>query len=189
MDILPELRNRKSPLVFDERDVEKEKVDVLIEAARWAPSCFNNQSWNYVFVRKDDSTRRNLEEALSLGNGWAKKAPYLVAVGSKPDEDCDVNDLPYYAYDAGLSVMSMTVEAEHQGLHVHQMAGYDEEKVKKALGFSKDYRIIVVFALGYEADVKKMWDKLEQRTKDKLAQPRTRKPREKNFFFTSFGTQ
>jgi len=189
MDLLPELRNRKSPLVFDERDVEREKVDALVEAARWAPSCFNNQSWNYVFVHKDDSTRRNLEEALSLGNGWAKKAPYLVAVGSKPDEDCDVNGLPYYAYDAGLSVMSMTTEAEHQGLRVHQMAGYDEEKVRKALGFSKDHRIIVVFALGYEADVKKMWDKLEQRTKDKLAQLRTRKPREKNFFFTSFGTQ
>ena len=189
MDILPELRNRKSPQVFDERDVEKEKIDALIEAARWSPSCFNNQSWNYVFVHKDSSTRKNFEEALSLGNGWANKASYLVAVGAKPDEDCDLNGLPYYAYDAGLSVMSMVVEAEHQGLRVHQMAGYNEEKVRKALGFSKDYRVIVVLALGYEGDIKKIWDKLEQRIKDKLAQPRTRKPREKNFFFTFFGTQ
>jgi nitroreductase len=189
MDILPELKNRKSPLVFDEREVEKEKIDALIEAARWAPSCFNNQSWNYVFVHKDDSTRKDLEEALSLGNGWAKRASYLVAVAAKPDEDCEVNGLPYYAYDAGLSVMSMVVEAEHQGLRVHQMAGYDEKRVRKTLGFSEGYRVTVLFALGYEGDIKGMWDKLEQRVKDKMAQPRTRKPREKNFFFVSFGNK
>jgi nitroreductase len=189
MDILPELRDRRSPLVFDERDIEKEKIDALVEAARWAPSCFNNQSWNYVFVQKDDSTRKDLEKALSTGNEWAKSAPCLVAVGTKPDEDCRTNGLPYYAYDAGLSVMSMVVEAEHQGLRVHQIAGYDEEKVRKTLGFSEGYRVIVLFALGYEGKIKSAWDKLEQRTRDKLAQPRTRKPREENFFLASFGSK
>jgi len=189
MDIVPELKNRESPFVFNEKDVEKEKIEALIEVARWAPSCFNNQPWSYVFVRKGDSTRKDLEEALSLGNGWAKQAPILVAVGAKPDEDCDVNGLPYYAYDTGLSVMSMVVEAEHLGLRTHQMAGYDEKKVKKALGFHESQRIIVLFALGYEGDVKSVWDKLEQRIKDRLAQPRTRKSTEKTFFFASFGNQ
>jgi nitroreductase len=189
MDVIPELRNRESPLVFDERDIEKEKVQALIEAARWAPSCFNNQPWNYVFVRRADSTRKSLEEALSFGNGWAKKAPVLVAVGAKPDEACDVNGLPYYAYDAGLSVMSLVVEAQSLGLSTHQMAGYDENKARKALGFPEGYRVIVLFALGYEADVKRVWDKLEQRIKDRIAQPRTRKPVEKNFFFASFGNK
>ena len=189
MDIVPELKNRRSPLVFDEKDVEKEKIEALIEAARWAPSCFNNQPWNYVFVHKDDSTRKDLEEALSLGNRWAKKAPYLVAVGAKPSEDCDVNGLPYYAYDAGLSVMNMVLEAEHLGLRTHQMAGYNEEKVRKALAFPESHRVIVLFALGYEGDVKNVWDKLEQRIKGRLAQPRTRKPTENNFFFVSFENQ
>lgn len=188
MDILPELRNRKSPLVFREEDIEKEKIEALIEAARWAPSCFNNQSWNYVFVHKKDLTRGALEDALSLGNGWAKRAPYLVVVGADPDEDCRTNGLPYYAYDAGLSVMCLTIEAEHQGLRVHQMAGWNEEKVKKTLGFPEEYRVIVVFALGYEGDARTIWDKLEERIKDRLAQPRTRKPPTKNFFFGTFGS-
>jgi len=186
MDILPELRNRKSPLVFREEDIEKEKMEALIEAARWAPSCFNNQSWNYVFVHKNDPTREALEDALSLGNGWAKRAPYLVAVGANPDKDCKTNGLPYYAYDAGLSVMSLTVEAEHQGLRIHQMAGWKEDKVKKAVKFPEEYRVIVVFAIGYEGDPKRIWDKLEQRIKDRLAEPRTRKPASENFFFNSF---
>ena len=112
-----------------------------------------------------------------------------MAVGAKPNEDCDVNDLPYYAYDAGLSVMSMVVDAEHLGLRTHQMAGYNEKKVKKALGFNENYRIIVLFALGYEGDVKSVWDTLEQRIKDRVTQPRTRNPIKKNFFFASFRNQ
>ena len=188
MNILPEIRNRRSPLVFSEEDIEEEKIKAVIEAARWTPSCFNNQSWNYAFVHKTDPARRGLEDALYVGNGWAKRCPYLVAVGANPEDDCKTNNLPYYAYDAGLSVMSLTLEAEHQGLRVHQMAGWKEDKVKEALGFPESYRVLVVFALGYEGDVKSVWDELEERIKDRLTQPRKRKSTRKNFFFGSFGT-
>ena len=187
MEILSELKKRMSPLIFSEKDFEKDKIQALIEAARWAPSCFNNQSWNYVFVHKNHETRTEFEDALSRGNGWAKKAPYLVAVGADPEKDCKNNNLPYYAYNAGLSVMCLVIEAEHQGLRVHQMSGWNEKKVKTALRFPENYRVIVVFALGYEADVKGIWDKLEERIKDKLAKPRERKPVDKNFFFKVFG--
>ncbi|MBN2042299.1 MAG: nitroreductase family protein [Candidatus Aenigmarchaeota archaeon] len=186
MEILPEIKKRKSPLVFDGREVETEKVKAVIEAARWSPSCYNNQPWNFVFVGKNDRNRFALEESLSLGNSWAKKAPYLVAVGADPSKDCDANKIPYYAYDTGLSVMSAAIEAEHHGLRVHQMAGWKEEKVKRAVGFPKGFRLLVVFALGYEGSVKTLWDKLEQKVKDRLAQPRTRKPAKENFFFGEF---
>ncbi len=188
MSLLKEIAKRKSPLVFKEDDVEKQKIDTLIEAARWAPSCFNKQPWKYVFVHKGDPSRESLEAALSLGNGWAKRAPYLVAVGAHPDEACRTNGLPYYAYDLGLSVMTLTIEAEHQGLRVHQMAGWKEEKVKEALGFPNNYRVVVVFALGYEGEPQRIWDKLEERVKERLSQPRKRKPPAENFFFGNFST-
>ena len=185
--ILAELHNRLSPTLFDEKDFELGKLAALVEAARWAPSCSNNQSWNYVFVHKKDSTRSQLEESLAPGNGWAKRAPYLVAVAADPDQDCDNNALPYYAYDAGLSVMCLVVEAEHLGLRVHQMAGWDEQKAKEALGYPADFRIIVIFALGYEADTKSIWDTLDERTKNKVARKRERRPVKENFFSSSFG--
>lgn len=187
MEILAEIRNRLSPVLFKDKTVEKEKVNVLIEAARWAPSCMNNQSWNYVLVDLDASTRSALEEGLSRGNSWAKKAPYLAAVGALPEEACRVNDLPYYAYDCALSVMSLVIEAEHQGLRVHQMAGWDEATVKKALGFPDEHRVVVMFALGYEEDPKNVWDELDDRMKGKVNRDRTRKPSTENFFFGSFG--
>jgi nitroreductase len=180
--ILAELRNRMSPIVFDETDFEKEKLPALVEAARWAPSCSNNQSWNYVFVHKKDTTRMALEDALSRGNAWAKKAPYLVAVAADPDQDCKDNGLPFYAYNAGLSVMCLTIEAEHLGLRVHQMAGWDEQKVKQALGYPSNFRVIVMFALGHEANIKSIWATLDERTRNKIAKLRERKPPSENFF-------
>jgi nitroreductase len=185
--ILAELRNRMSPIVFDETNFEKEKLPTLVEAARWAPSCSNNQSWNYVFVNKKDTTRMALEDALSRGNAWAKKAPYLVAVAADPDQDCKDNGLPFYAYNAGLSVMCLTIEAEHLGLRVHQMAGWDEQKVKQALGYPSNFRVIVMFALGYEANIKSIWATLDDRTRNKIAKPRERKPPSENFFSGNYG--
>ena len=185
--ILGELRNRMSPLVFAERDFESEKLSALVEAARWAPSCSNNQSWNYVFVHKKDKTRATLEDALTRGNSWAKKAPYLVAVAADPNKDCKDNDLPFYAYNAGLSVMCLVIEAEHLGLRVHQMAGWNEQKVKQALDYPSNFRVIVMFALGYEANVKSIWETFDERTKNKIAKPRVRKPSSENFFSSSYG--
>ena len=187
LDILPELRKRMSSLLFDGKDLEEEKLQALVEAARWAPSCSNNQSWNYVFVNKKAGTRVALEDSLTRGNAWAKDGPFLVAVAADPGIDCRDNDLPFYAYDAGLSVMCLIVEAEHLRLRVHQMAGWSEQKVKQALRFPSNVRVMVLFALGYGADVKSVWENLDERTKNKLARPRERKPLDQNFFSESYG--
>jgi len=184
---LAELRNRISPTVFDERDFETEKLSALVEAARWAPSCSNNQSWNYVFVHRKDTTRTGLENALTRGNAWAKRAPYLVTVAADPNQDCKDNGLPFYAYNAGLSVMCLTIEAEHLGLRVHQMAGWDEQKVKEALGYPSNFRVVVMFAIGYEADIRGIWETLDERTRNKIAKPRERKPPSENFFSGRYG--
>ncbi len=120
------------------------------------------------------------------GEPVGERAPYLVAVGADPAADCASNGLPYYAYNAGLSVMALTLEAEHQGLRVHQMAGWKENLVKTALGFPDAYRVLVVFALGYEGDPAAVWDQLDDRIKARLNRPRTRRPVVENFFFGAF---
>jgi len=93
MDILDAIKNRKSPVVFKEDDVEKEKLDAIIEAARWAPSCFNKQPWNYIFVGRGDETREALTKTLSITNGWASNAPYLIVVSSAMEDDCQLNGI------------------------------------------------------------------------------------------------
>jgi nitroreductase len=186
MDLLKEIRGRKSVRTFLDKDVEREKIDLLIEAARWAPSCFNNQPWKYVFFRKGGKNRKAAEGALKPGNNWAKKAPYLVVVGANPEDDCKTNGVPYYAYDSGLSTMNFTIEAEHLGLRAHHMAGFDGEAMKKAAGFPDNFEVVVVIALGYEAESKKLLSKLSEGIKDKVLASRDRKNSSESFFFGSY---
>ncbi|TFG09268.1 hypothetical protein EU538_05675 [Candidatus Thorarchaeota archaeon] len=176
MHILEEISQRYSPPIIDSREVEKEKVEAIFEAARRAPSCYNKQPWRFVVVKKEDETRKALEDALSLGNGWAKRAAILVAATAKPSSDCDTNGIPYYAYDVGMSVMSMTIEAEHQGLKCHQMAGYREKRVKDALALPQSSRVLALIAVGYEGEVESLSDKILARGKEAVTKSKERLP-------------
>ena len=186
MTILSEIKNRRSISFFQEK--EKEKITGLIEAARWAPSSFNNQPWNYVFVFKKDKNRLDVENALAITNSWAKKAPLLIVVGGNPKDDTIHNDIEYYLYDIGLSAMSLVIEAEHQGLKTHQIGGWNKDKLKKAVGFSENIKPIVVIVVGYKEDKDKrgFFKKLGEKIKEKLIKQRQRKPVEEKFFFKGY---
>ncbi len=187
IEILPEIKNRKSITLFKEQDIEKEKIKTIIEAAKLAPSSYNNQPWNYVFVHKDDSNRKEVESSLMLGNGWAKKAPYLIVVGADPDKDTTNNSIYYYLYDTGLSVMNLVTEAEHQGLRAHQMGGWEKEKLKKAVRFPDNINPIVLIAIGYEDSyddtIKGLISRANESIKNFIIKPRKRKNLTENFFF------
>ena len=187
--LMKEIVERRSELVFKEKEVEEEKLSALIDAARWAPSCYNNQPWKFVFVSKKDKTRKEFEEALNLGNSWAKKAAYLVAVSANPKNDCESPAMSYFAYDSGMSVMSLAIQAVHEGLAVHQIAGYNSEKVSSALKIPSEEKLLVVFALGYAEDPKKVWHELDEKIQGRIQMKRMRKPREENFFFEEFNKQ
>jgi len=165
------IANRKSVRAFSPKPIEKEKIQAMLESARWAPSCANNQPWRYVLVDKNASTRPALEEALAKGNAWAKAAPLLVVVAAREGDDGFYNDVRYYLYDCGMSVMQFVLEAENQGMRAHQMAGWDGGKVSSALAIPPDYQPIVVFAVGCEGRL----EDLEPGVQERERKPRTRK--------------
>lgn len=195
-EILPEIKNRKSITLFKEQDIEKDKIKALIEAAKCAPSSYNNQPWNYVFVHNSDNNRKEVENSLLVGNGWAKKAPYLIIAGGDSDRDTTNNGVYYYLFDIGLSVMSLVLEAEHQGLKTHQMGGWEKEKLKKAVNFPDAINPVVVIAIGYEKTesesiksargIKELINKANETIKNIIIKPRKRKPANKNFFFGTY---
>jgi nitroreductase len=186
MKLLKEIQQRKSPNIFLDKEIEKEKIDVILEAARLSPSCFNNQPWIYVLVNKKDKTRKELEEALNLANYWAKKASYLIVVGGNPKQDSTIHGTKYYLYDLGLSVMSLVIEAEHQGLKAHQMAGWNKEKVSEAVKLPEEIKPVVVIALGIEDKNPKTFTKLTAELREKIINQRKRKPINEIAFFGEY---
>src|ERR1044072_4073953 len=127
-----EIERRWSPRIFEEgREIEREKIMTLLEAARWAPSCFNEQPWRYlVFDGSDQEAMARARACLVEGNAWALEAPLLMISIAR-------NNFPYTEqpnrtaqHDVGLGSENLVLEAVAQGLVGHQMAGFNVEQAR-----------------------------------------------------------
>jgi len=162
---------RKSLRAFSDRPVEPEKIERMVEAARWSPSCGNTQPWRFVIVETTDPARPALEGALDPGNGWARKAPVLIVAGARKEDAAVVESREYHHHDTGLATMSLLYRAVDQGLLVHPMAGWKEAPLKAALSMPEEFRPISVVAVGYPGRP----EDLDEGTRKKDERPRTRK--------------
>ena len=117
------LAHRWSPRAWASEYVTREQTRPLFEAARWAPSASNGQPWRFVVGYRGDSTWDVLHDSLLPGNQpWAEAAPVLVLAVTQTTDD-DGQPRRTAAYELGLAVSQLTVQAHAEGLHVHQMAG------------------------------------------------------------------
>lgn len=145
----------------------------VLEAARWAPSCSNNQPWRFVVVREAGRLTA-FREALSRGNHWARTAPILIAVAARHEDDCVRGDdaMRYHLFGCGLAVENLLLASVEEGLMAHPMAGYNAPAVRAALDIPEEYNVVTVIALGYEGPI----DLLDERTRAKDEKNRVRKP-------------
>lgn len=172
-DLHPLITARQSRRLIDpDKPVRRADILSLLEAARWAPSCANKQPWRLV-VSMDESLSA-VRAALNRGNGWAKNAPVLMALASKPELDCQLNGRDYHTLGLGLALENLLLQASHLGLVVHPMAGFDEAQVKAALQIPDDFRVYVLVAVGHPGTA----DHVDAETLTKEQKPRTRNPLE-----------
>ena len=163
---------RHSKRSYLDKEIPEETLKRIFEKVRWSPSCANNQPWRFIFVG-DPEQHTRFGEALNRGNQWATKAPVLIAVCAKKEDDAIREDDPvfYYQFDCGLAVMSLLLAAVDEGLMAHPMAGFNSFKLKEALAIPEEYHVMCVIALGYEGSI----EQLDERTRKKDESPLTRR--------------
>ena len=117
------IKNRRSPVHFSDRPVEEEKLELLFEAARWAPSSHNQQPWRFILAKKDDKDYFNrLFDCLSPGNQlWAATVPVLILSIAETTSSYNKKMNKYAFHDVGLAVSNLILQATSMGLYVHQM--------------------------------------------------------------------
>ena len=159
------LRRRWSPRAFANQAVEPETLGSLVEAARWAPSCFNEQPWSFLVATKDnDSEHRRMLECVVEGNvGWAQHAPVLMISVAKLAFDRNGKPNTHAWHDVGLAVGNMLVQATALGLGAHQMAGFYPEKAKEVYGIPDGHEPVAAIALGYPGNSQSLPDELQRR--------------------------
>ncbi len=152
--MLKEIANRRSRRIIDpQRTIDPAVIRDLLEAARWAPSCSNNQPWRFVISVAESLVQ--VKEALTKGNAWARQAPLIITVASNPDLDCRIKDRDYFTLGLGLAVENILLEGTSRGLVVHPIAGFSERKVKEALDIPEEYRVHVLIIIGHPGDPEK----------------------------------
>ncbi|PMB14241.1 nitroreductase [Fischerella thermalis CCMEE 5282] len=203
------IRGRWSPLAFSNRTVEREKLLTLLEAARWAPSSYNQQPWNFIVATKDHPAEyeRMLSCVFHENKRWAQNAPVLILSVAKlyfdppnplnPDDTIEnlmrlVANLhtkrggegnPHAFHDVGMAVANLTIQAIALNLFVHQIAGFYSDKAKSLFHIPQGYEPVCIMAIGYLGDSQKLPEDLRLRE----LEPRIRKPLEEFVFIERWG--
>ncbi len=168
------LKRRWSPRAFADRTVESEKLRSLFEAARWAPSSFNEQPWFFIVATKEklEEHARLLSCLVEKNQQWARLAPVLMVSVAKLKFEKTGKPNRHAFHDVGLAMGNMLVEATALGLCVHQMAGLFPEKVREIYGVPDGFEPVAAIAIGYAAEV----EVLPEPFREQELGPRIRKP-------------
>ncbi|MBM3214664.1 nitroreductase family protein [Candidatus Poribacteria bacterium] len=145
------IAERWSPRAFTERPIPDEVVRSLLEAARWAPSSLNEQPWAFLIgIRGRDDEHERIASCLSEGNRrWAPKAPVLMVAVARLHRARDGHSNRHAHYDTGGAVAGLTLQATASGLYVHQMGGFDRDRVRDLYAVPEDCDPMVAVAVGY----------------------------------------
>jgi len=147
----PLLASRWSPTTFDRsHELKTAEADLLLEAARWAPSAGNSQPWAFIIgLRGDDTHGRLLRHLAGSTARWAPTASILVAnLSHRLVEDTDWEYSEFALYDLGQAVAHMTVQARALGLHVRQFRAFDRDGIAAEFGVPDHWEVTTLSAVG-----------------------------------------
>ncbi len=172
MEIHPLISHRWSPRAISSRPVEPGKLKLVLEAARWAPSSYNEQPWRFMVATLDQPDWLDqLQSYLSPGNAWAKSAPVLIASAYRTHLTRNDKPNPSALRDLGAAEENMFLQAYAAGLVMHQIAGFDRQRLKEEL-LPEGFEPGAISALGYPSDA----DDLAGEQPQGEQRPRVRKP-------------
>lgn len=160
-EVLKAIRERRSTLRFRPEPVEDEKIQAILEAGRWAPSCGNSQPWEFIVVN-DETRRREISDVAvrvtSRTNPFSHKgiegAPAVIVTCVDPRKDSS-----HFIEDGAVATQNMALAAQSLGLASYWVGIYSprnakgspEREVKEILKIPQEYRVIAFLPIGMPA--------------------------------------
>lgn len=175
---------RWSPRAMSGEPLTDGELLSLFEAARWAPSTYNEQEWRFLYARRDTPHWPAFFGLLAEGNrAWCARAAVLGVVLSHTVFQRNGKPNPVHKFDAGLAFENLALQGAAMGLVVHGMQGFDFDRARQELGVPADYSVDAMFAAGHPGDVADLPEALRQREKPSGRKPVTEFTREGPFSF------
>ena len=156
-------KERQSCRSYDEeRPVEQEKINAILEAVRLAPSACNGQPY-HITVCRGQAAKEVAKATMGMGmNKFAAQAPVLMVLSEEPyvrtaAVGAKLKGNDYRSIDIGIAAAYLTAEAAAQGLGTCILGWLDDEKLRKLCGLSESVRLVIT--LGYAAEGEKLREK------------------------------
>ncbi len=180
-NIMDEIKERWSPRSISDKKVKERDIWSILEAARYAPSCFNEQPWKFILAEEEKDLENMRKLLLDSNRIWADKATVLITIISKKTFDMNGKDNYWYKFDAGTAWAYLSLEAQRRGLITHAMGGFKKEEGRKLLNIPEEYDIMAVIAVGIIGNKEDLDESLKERE-----DPGDRKPLEEIVFQGKF---
>ncbi len=175
---------RKSTVLFSSRKIDRDIIQRLFEAARWAPSSLNQQPWKFIYALQGETFYDELLACLVEKNQeWARNAPLLILSLAQEISDYKDRKNIYSWHDTGMAYANLVFQATSEGLSVHPMGGFDREKTKLVIGIPERFEPVAFAAVGYKSDLTDFLPELLSRENSE----RIRKPIKEFLFHGQFG--
>jgi len=148
MDVMEAIKGRRSIRQFADKPIEKEKLEKLLQAARWAPSGGNLQRWRFVVVTSP--SQRELVRKFAPGI-FAMPAAFIVICADK-EPDANPWKLALYLADCSIASQNIMLAAHEMGIGTCVALSYAKSAISEILELPENVEPMLVVTLGYPAE-------------------------------------
>jgi len=157
MKFLDLVKARQSVREYLSKEVERDKIERCLEAARLAPSANNSQPWSFIVVedpRLKDAVARNTFDKLVSFNRFSLQAPVLILIISERPSffsriGSAIKDKQFSLIDIGITAEHFCLQATEEGLGTCMLGWFNEKGVKALLNISPSQRVELIITMGY----------------------------------------
>lgn len=156
--------NRWSPRAMAGESIAHEQLMALFEAARWAPSSYNNQPWHFIYAKRETPSWDALFNLMvPFNQSWAKDAAVLMVLISRDTFALNSKPSRTHSFDAGAAWENLALQGSAMGLVVHGMEGFDYDEAKRSLHIPDGYTVEAMIAVGVPGSLDVLPQELRKR--------------------------
>ncbi|MEX0775586.1 MAG: nitroreductase family protein [Phycisphaeraceae bacterium] len=171
-EILDLFVRRWSPRAMSGEALNDDEFNRLLEAARWAPSSYNEQPWRIIYARRGTEHWPTFIDLLMETNqAWCHQAAILLLIVSKKTFTKTGKPNKVHTFDAGSWWTHLALQGTAMGLVTHGMAGFNNGKARAVLGVPDDYDCEAMVAIGKPGRVEDLPEKLREMEKPSPRRP------------------
>lgn len=168
------------------KQIEMTCILAMMEAARWAPSCFDEEPWRFIILDRFRNPKRwqdGLDCLMGGNQKWAKDAPLMAIVIADTLSSYNQQPNPWAEYDTGAAAENFCLQATALGLKTRQIGGFHADRIRSTFNLPAQFKPMSVIIAGYPGKPAQ----LEKKLADAEQAPRSRNPIADHFFIDDWG--